>query len=44
MHGIGAVAVALAEEVADVWLEVVSALEPERLGDVGSASGAIDLP
>ena len=44
MHGIGAVAVALAEEVADVWLEVVSALEPQRRDDVGSGSGAIDLP
>ena len=58
MHGIGAVAVALAEEVVaarraagatdltitDVWLEVVGALEPERLGDVGSGSRAIDLP
>ena len=58
VHGIGAVAVALAEEVVaarraagateltvtDVWLEVVGALEPERLGDVGSGSSVIDLP
>jgi hypothetical protein len=58
VHGIGAVAVALAEEVVaarrvagdidvtvtDVWLEVVGAFEPARLGDVGSGSGAIDLP
>jgi hypothetical protein len=58
VHGIGAVAVALAEEVVaarrvtgatdvtvtDVWLEVGRALEPERLDDIGSGSGAIDLP
>ena len=58
VHGIGAIAVALAEEVVaarraagatdvtvtDVWLEVVGALQPARLGDVGSGSGTIDLP
>ena len=58
VHGIGAVAVALAGEVVaarrkggtrdvtvtDVWLEVVAALEPARLGDVGFGSGVIDLP
>jgi hypothetical protein len=50
VHGIGAVAVALAAELvaarraagspdlmpADVWQEVVRALEPERLDGVGS--------
>ena len=58
VHGIGAVALALAGEVVaarraagatdvtttDVWLEVVGALEPERLGDVDSSSRAIELP
>ena len=58
VHGIGAVAVALAEEVVaarraagttdvtvtGVRLEVVGALQPARLDDVGSGSGAIDLP
>jgi len=58
VHGIGAVAVALAEEVVaarrvagasdesltDVWLEVVRALGPERLDDVGSGGGVMDLP
>ena len=58
VHGFGAVAVTLAEEVVaarratgttdvtvtDVWLEVVGALEPARLADVDSGSGAIELP
>jgi hypothetical protein len=57
VHGIGAVAVALAEELVaarrdagaidvtltDVWSEVVRALEPVRLDDVGSGGGVIDL-
>jgi hypothetical protein len=30
--------------VTDVWLEVAGALQPARLDDVGSGSGAIGLP
>ena len=58
VHGIGAVAVALAEELVtarrdsggtdvtltDVWSEVLRALEPARLDDVGSGGGVVDRP
>ena len=58
VHGIGAVAIALAGELvavrraagapdlthADVWQEIAQALDPERLHDVGSSGGVIDLP
>jgi hypothetical protein len=57
VHGIGAVAVALADDLvavrraagspdltsADVWQEVVRALDPERLDDAGAGGGVIDL-
>ncbi len=57
VHGIGAVAVALADDLvaarraagspdlmpADVWQEVVLALDPEGLDDAGSGGGVIDL-
>jgi hypothetical protein len=57
VHGIGAIAVALADDLvaarraagspdlvpADVWREVVRALDPEGLDDAGSGGGVIDL-